>query len=539
MVRWFSCRGDNTKFFHSAASERYRKNSISSLKLPDGSLVTDHVGKANELFNTYRERLGKKGEFEMKYDLSRIIKKVEGLEGVTTPFTHEEIDTVVREMPSDRAPGPDGFNGCFLKSCWHIIKHNFYRLCNDFYEGTIDLKSLNSGFITLIPKTQSPETANDFRPITLLNCCLKLITKLLANRLQKLVLKIIHRNQYGFLKGRSIQDCLAWAFEYIHQCQSSGRACCILKLDFAKAFDTIQHEPMIEIMKHMGFDEKWLGWIKCIFSSGSSSVLLNGAPGKLFDCLCGVRQGDPLSPLIFVLAADLLQSAINDATRNGLLQLPLPTSDSNYPVIQYADDTIAVLPASVSQAQVLKSILVDYATSVGLKINFHKSTLVPINSDPVLAGEIAAIFGFSIGNMSFTYLGLPMGTTRPSVTDLMPLVTSVQRKVPAAASLLDYGSKLTLLNSVVTSLVVYAMCSIKINPKIIENLDRLRRSCLWVRKSDDGNRSSSLAAWGMVCKPKNKGGLGVLNLKLQSVCDSGMCPLDYIRHMLQTNHADK
>ena len=80
-------------------------------------MVTDHLGKANELFSTYRERLGTKGEFEMKFDLARIIKKVEGLEELTTPFTHEEIDTVVREMPSDRAPGPDGFNGCFLKSC--------------------------------------------------------------------------------------------------------------------------------------------------------------------------------------------------------------------------------------------------------------------------------------------------------------------------------------------------------------------------------------------------------------------------------------
>ena len=330
------------------------------------------------------------------------------------------------------------------------------------------------------------------------------------------MLKIIHRNQYGLLKGRSIQDCLAWAFEYIHQCQASGRACCILKLDFAKAFDTIQHEPMIEIKQHMGFNEKWLGWIKCIFSSGSYSVLLNGTPGKQFDCLCGVRQGDPLSPLIFVLAADLLQSAINDATRNGLLQLPLPSSDSNYPVIQYADDTIAVLQATVSQAQVLKSILVDYAKSVGLKINFHKSTLVPISCDPMLAGEIAAIFGCSLGSIPLTYLGLPMGTTRPSLSDLMPMVASVQRKMPAAISLLDYGSKLTLLNSVVTSLVVYAMCSIKINPRIIEHLDKLRRSCLWVRKSDDGIKGSSFAAWDMVCKPKTKGGLGIIDLKTQN-----------------------
>lgn len=105
----------------------------------------------------------------------------------------------------------------------------------------------------------------------------------------------------------------------------------------------------------------------------------------------------------------------------------------------------------------MKEILMDYATSIGLSINFHKSTLVPINLDDAQTDTLAQIFGCVVSQMLFTYLGLQMGTMRPSVTDLMPLVTSVQRRVPAAASLLDYGSKLMLVNSVVTSLAIYAM----------------------------------------------------------------------------------
>ena len=119
----------------------------------------------------------------MKFDLSRIIRRIDGLDQLSAPFSNDEIDAVVKELPNDRAPGPDGFNGYFLNKCWQIIKTDFYDLCHAFHAGGLDITSISEGYITLIPKISSPETANDFRPITLLNCCLKVITKILANRL--------------------------------------------------------------------------------------------------------------------------------------------------------------------------------------------------------------------------------------------------------------------------------------------------------------------------------------------------------------------
>jgi hypothetical protein len=121
-------------------------------------------------------------------------------------------------MPTDKAPGPDGFNGFFLKSCWEIIKEDFYTLCCDFFNGSLDLQAINNSFITLVPKTNNPVNVNDFRPISLLNYVLKIITKLMANRLQSKIIPLIHTNQYGFIKTITIQDCPAWAYEYIHQC---------------------------------------------------------------------------------------------------------------------------------------------------------------------------------------------------------------------------------------------------------------------------------------------------------------------------------
>jgi hypothetical protein len=131
------------------------------------------------------------------------------------PFEKSEMDAVIKAMPSDRAPGPDGFNSLFLKRCWPIVQKNFYRLANDFWEGSLNLENINGSYITLVPKKAVPLEVNDFRPISLTNVCLKFLTKLAANRLQDKILQCIHKNQYGFLRSSTIQDCLAWSFEYI------------------------------------------------------------------------------------------------------------------------------------------------------------------------------------------------------------------------------------------------------------------------------------------------------------------------------------
>jgi hypothetical protein len=152
--------------------------------------------------------------------------------------------------------------------------------------------------------------------------------------------------------------------------------------------------------------------------------------------------------------------------------------------------------------------------STGLKINFAKSHIIPINVPHDVMKLLADEFGCQIGTMPFTYLGLPLGITKPQIHDLLPLVCRLERKLTSSSSFLPQGAMLQLINSALASMPLHYLCTLSLPPGVTKQFDRILRQCLW--RDFYGEPKQSLAAWSMVCRPKKCGGLGIVDFQKQN-----------------------
>ena len=223
-------------------------------------------------------------------------------------------------MKENTAPGPNGFGVTFYKKCWNLIKGELMEMINDFYLGNLDLTKLNYGIVTLVPKVVDANNEKQFRPICLLNVSFKIFTKLVMDRLTEVAGKIISPSQTAFIKGRYILDGAVMLHEIIHELQTHKEEGVIFKIDFEKAYDRISWDFVEEIMTAKGFDKKLRDWIMSSVKWGRVCININGQNGPYFKTHRGLRQGDPLSPLLFNLAVDALDHILNKAKDTGLIK---------------------------------------------------------------------------------------------------------------------------------------------------------------------------------------------------------------------------
>ncbi|CAN6168854.1 unnamed protein product [Urochloa humidicola] len=499
---------DNTKFFHASASARLRRNHIAVLH-DAGVPVYTHQAKERVLHSFYTGLLGTADAITWPTALNTFLPPVPGLAGLDAPFSIDEARDALWHMRLDSSPGPDGFGPAFFRAFWATVKPAVADFLAAFQAGMADLDAVNRAFVVLLPKKEGALTAGDFRPISLQNCAPKIASKIMTTRLHTQITDLVSMLQTGFIKGWCISDNFLFATELVQCCYKRRASTIVLKLDFRKAFDSIDWISLDAVLAARGFGDNWRAMVRSLLSSGKTAVMLNGVPGPWILCRRGLRQGDPLSPYLFLIVDDLLHRMV--AHEDSGLEHPL-VPGLPCPVIQYADDTLIILPACPVQLHRLKKILDTFASATGLHINFHKSTFVPVHIDQARALELAAILGCPVASFPQTYLGLPLSSVKLSPATLDALSIKAERAFPGwRTSLLTSAGRLTLASAVLTAQSMHAMAVIPLPASTLQKLDRPRKGLFW-KGAPKCSGGDCQVAWQLACREVEDGGVGLKDL---------------------------
>jgi len=327
------------------------------------------------------------------------------------PFTLEEVKEALWDCDSFKCPGPDGITLGFVKDFWDVLKGDVMRFLVELHRNGRLAKGINSTFIALIPKVDNPHRLNDFRPISLVGSMYKILAKVLANRLRSVIGLVISDAQSAFIKGRQILDGILVANEIVDEARKSHKDLLLFKVDFEKAYDSVDWGYLEEVMYKMGFPSLWRKWINECIGTATASVLVNGSPTDEFSLGRGLRQGDPLSPFLFLLAVEGFNVLMEALTRNNLFSGFQVGNSASTMVshLQFADDTLILGQKSWANIRAMRAILLLFQSLSGLKVNFTKSFMVGVNVAQSWLAEAALVLNCKVGSIPFVYLGMPIG----------------------------------------------------------------------------------------------------------------------------------
>lgn len=282
-------------------------------------------------------------------------------------------------MKPTAAPGPEGMPSLFYQKFWSIVRDDVINLALDILNNGGNPESINHTFICLIPKKKKPKHTGDFRPISLCNAIFKMITKTIANRLKLILPDIVHHYQSAFVPGRLITDnaLIAFdAFHYMHK-RTKGKIGHVgLKLDMPKAYDRIEWRFLEAVLRSMNFSNNWVSLILRCVSSVSFLVVLNGSPCHKFYPQRGLRQGDPLSPYLFIMCAEVFLGLLSRAQeRKAMHGIQIARGAPIISHLFFADDSLIFCISTQQDANTVKDILLQYHTASGQLINLDKSEI--------------------------------------------------------------------------------------------------------------------------------------------------------------------
>ncbi|RVW55071.1 LINE-1 reverse transcriptase-like [Vitis vinifera] len=380
----------NTGYFHRMANAHRRNNTLDRIKI-NGVWLSEEQEVKEGIVNVFQQLLSEESGWKADIEglhLSHLSSQEAG--NLELPFSEDEIHSALLEMDGDKAPGPDGFTVAFWQECWDFVKEEILELFKEFYEQKSFVKSLNTTFLVLIPKKGGVEGFG----------------------LKKVLGRVVSLDQNAFVKGRQILDASLIANEVIDAWQKRKEKGLICKLDIEKAYDSISWDFLMKILRKLGFGSRWMEWIWWCISTAKFFVLVNGVPAGFFSSTKGLRQGDPLSPYLFILGMEVLSALLRRAAIGGFVSgcrfWGRGRMELNISHLLFADDTIIFCKARKENMTFLSWILAWFEAASGLRINLAKSELIPVGEVEEIE-EMAVELGCRVGSLPNVYLGLPLG----------------------------------------------------------------------------------------------------------------------------------
>jgi hypothetical protein len=515
---WIEKGDKNTRFFHRFASQRCSQNTIWDLTDEEGNLISTDSELKNMAFNHFKAQY-------RAFDSENIDTQLDVLKNVPRFFNEDdnvdigkpvsitELKETINIMPKEKSPGPDGWT--------HELFHNFFEILGEDLLNAVEEScitgyipgALNATFYTLIPKISKPVNFNDFRPIALCNFAYKVISKIIASRIKDKLAKCISIEQFGFLKDRLIFDVVGITQECLHTTKLKKLNSVILKMDLKKAYDNVSWQFLRLLLDQIGLNWCVAQWIMSCITTVNTVVLVNGAPTDFFKCHRGLRQGCPLSPLLFLLVVEVFSRMMTQVVASGSFQGLKVAVNTFISHILFVDDVLILGAGKFEYWMTLKSILSKFCDATGMAINCHKSVFLVQNVDQTFKQSLTSVFNIKIENLDqgMKYLGFFLKPNNYRVNDWLWLLQKIEKRIGNwTFRWLSLGGRLTLANSVLQSIPVYWLSLVKLPTSVIHRIQLMLTKFIW--KGGKKCTGFHLTKWKNIAKPKLFGGWGIKHL---------------------------
>ena len=482
-VNWYEHGEKSTKYFLGLEKSKAINKHVKKLET-NNSTITNPDDILNEEVKYYKNLYSAKkcknntSSYETFQNIPKLNESDRSM--CDGKVTIEECKNVVLSLKNNRSPGNDGLINEFYKIFWNDLKEPLVEGFNFSYDKRELSHSQRQSVITLIHKKDKDRLKlENWRPISLLNTDYKIVTKVIANRLKQVVPKLISITQTGFVKDRFMSDSVRTLCDLIEYCKLYNKEGILLLVDFQKAFDSLDWDFLFNTLKHMNFGQSFIQWITLFYSKIESCILNNGRTSAYFPVSRGVRQGDPLSPYLFILAMEVLTSRLlHNKDIKGIT-----VRKSEIKLIQYADDMTAVLQDENSLRSLLHE-MKTFATISGLAINISKTKALILGSNDNHRFKLPS--GVKWTDEPIKVLGVYIGRNLADCYDkiLVEKIDAMRKVIYSwKHRKLTLTGKITVLKSLVLSKINYLLNLIPILDEFIRTIDEMIFEYLWNGKT--------------------------------------------------------